>query len=892
MKENKTKIITCEKCFNIPKIIFLNKNKVQIQCPKCQLLKTEDIIYFEKYISSNNIKDELPKCSYNINHESKAVKYCFKCTKYLCEQCIENHNISFQNKSHILLEQKLENQYYCNKEGHNEYIYDRYCQKCQNYLCSHCICEHDKDEIYFFDELNNKNKINNVIENINKIKEIIINEEEKLNKVLEELNNKIKILKKMFNDYKKRNLNLISIYELFIDNYKQINSIRNYNLNNNIIINADFDLSNSDFFISNINNPAECLSSKYNKLCAFYMNKNHIKTKNYSEHLITNKFCNMDIVKKCIFVDDNIVCLFKNNNKELYYITQEDSKYKILIANTSNIKNIYPSGKNNFFTINDKNKFEYWNASSETCKVTDYYNIKHENNYYIIFDLNDKKSIFIVKNDDNTIIINYYYKYSHWSLNYEEYLLYYYNRGDTLKYIIENIINLITISDINEEEKEQFKNIIKENELIKNGLFKIDNKLTELLDNKIISLYEEIKKKLEKETYETEYILNPNYYFYKLKKELNNKENKLEEKDIKKINYISKLNELCFNIRKKYIHYFLLLTKTNNIYNMDNKNLLFMGEKYLLIKYILKDKEFVPFINNNFLDNKNDNYNDYEIKYLNNDFIIMNNNKKKIIYLIEENDDILLLKKKYEYYSNIIANDKYLLFDSIKEHNIIQFNIIDLLKKTFIGNNEITELLNSKIEYNYPKMLLFSNNNKIIALYEKNQLGIINLKIQQDNIDEKENNKKQNIKEIKINSQSNLGQKITEYSNIYSESYNPLYLLDDSSYYFCTTSEFNKSKNYFKLDFCCDFFLEEIKIIYHNDYEDCIPKNCNITVYNKKNDIIRQINFINSKKELYKKIEINEITRYILFDFKDNLGGDYIIIKKLKFEGKILNDID
>ena len=60
----------------------------------------------------------------------------------------------------------------------------------------------------------------------------------------------------------------------------------------------------------------------------------------------------------------------------------------------------------------------------------------------------------------------------------------------------------------------------------------------------------------------------------------------------------------------------------------------------------------------------------------------------------------------------------------------------------------------------------------------------------------------------------------------------------------------------------------------------------------KKNDIIRQINFINSKKELYKKIEINEITRYILFDFKDNLGGDYIIIKKLKFEGKILNDID
>ena len=62
---------------------------------------------------------------------------------------------------------------------------------------------------------------------------------------------------------------------------------------------------------------------------------------------------------------------------------------------------------------------------------------------------------------------------------------------------------------------------------------------------------------------------------------------------------------------------------------MDNKNLLFMGEKYLLIKYILKDKEFVPFINNNFLDNKNDNYNDYEIKYL--------KKKMMIFYYLKKN---------------------------------------------------------------------------------------------------------------------------------------------------------------------------------------------------------------------------------------------------------------
>ena len=397
MEENKSKIITCEKCFNIPKIIFITRSKVQIQCPKCQFSKTEDIQYFDKFFSSNlHNLEELPKCSYNKNHESKALKYCFKCTKYLCEKCLENHNISFQNKFHILLDQKLENQYYCNKEGHSEYIHDRYCTKCQSYLCPHCQCEHNKEDIYYFDENNNKNKINEIIETINAIKEIIKNEEEKLNKVLEELNNKINILKNMFAEYQKRNLNLISIYELLIDNYKQINSMRNYNINNNIIINADFDLSNSDSFISNGNNPQECLSSKINKFCAFYMNKNHIKTKNYSEHFITKKFCSKDKIKNCIFVDDNIIFFFENNNERLYYLGYKDSKYEIKVKKTSSIKNIYPLTKEKFILINEDDKLQIWNTNSSY--FNSYERFEFKNNYFIISDINKDCNLFIIYN--------------------------------------------------------------------------------------------------------------------------------------------------------------------------------------------------------------------------------------------------------------------------------------------------------------------------------------------------------------------------------------------------------------------------------------------------------------------------------------------------------------
>ena len=232
-------------------------------------------------------------------------------------------------------------------------------------------------------------------------------------------------------------------------------------------------------------------------------------------------------------------------------------------------------------------------------------------------------------------------------------------------------------------------------------MFEIDNKLTNLLENKIKSLYEEYKNKIEKDNDKGKYIINSNYFFYKLKKQLNKEDNNLKDKEIKKIEYVFKLNKLCFYIRKKYIHYLVFSSKINNIYNMDNEGLIFMGEKYLFIEYSLKDKDFAPCLSNNFLSGENNNFNNYEIKYLSSDLIIMNNYIKKIIYLIESNI-YWLIKMKNEYYSNIIANDKYLLFDTIKENNIIQFNVIDLSNKTLIENNNITELLNTKVEYNYP----------------------------------------------------------------------------------------------------------------------------------------------------------------------------------------------
>ena len=129
--DNNDKIIICEKCYNIPKITFLNYNKINIECSKCRTSTTKDISYFDKFKFSKNDKNvfDLPNCSYNEDHEDNsntAIKYCINCEEYLCEDCLKEHNKSFKNP-HTLIDQTIKNDMYCKKEGHDNKKFNIYC---------------------------------------------------------------------------------------------------------------------------------------------------------------------------------------------------------------------------------------------------------------------------------------------------------------------------------------------------------------------------------------------------------------------------------------------------------------------------------------------------------------------------------------------------------------------------------------------------------------------------------------------------------------------------------------------------------------------------------------------------------------------------------------------
>lgn len=101
---------------------------------------------------------KLEKCNFNEEHKCDAFKYCINCAKFLCDECLKIHYIPFK-ETHILLNQKVENQIYCKKKGHSENKINRYCIKCEKYFCPECKCEHEKDTDYYYYLSKTDNKI-------------------------------------------------------------------------------------------------------------------------------------------------------------------------------------------------------------------------------------------------------------------------------------------------------------------------------------------------------------------------------------------------------------------------------------------------------------------------------------------------------------------------------------------------------------------------------------------------------------------------------------------------------------------------------------------------------------------------------------------------------------
>ena len=900
MAQKSNRIIICETCFSIPQIVILSEKNIQIYCNNCKETIIKDYSYFDKFL--NKKIDEklfgLEKCNYNKDHQTKASIYCFKCSKNLCNECIKIHDSYLEGTKHITISQKIKHQYFCQNEGHEEFPLDRYCIECKRYFCTHCNHNHnssnsinleskslgsqlqDEKNIYIFEDNNKKNKyiIKEIKEKIEKCEKIIKSEEEYLKKFLDDIQNKIKSIKNLFEDYKKRNLNIIKIYRLLIDNYEQIDTIRNYNLINNIKINDNFELD------SPIIDNSECINSKYNRLCAFYRNKNHIRTTQYANHFMTKKYCDTKF-KKCIILNQKIVAFIHDQEKNIVFIFKnEKNEYEMKYMDYNiSIKDIYPFYNNKLICFDYSNNLYILNiVNNKGFRIDPEKKIDKVNN--ILMDLSEKNKFFMIENNKDNFILNYYIDNPK-KQEKKTYLLLKYDKNNNIKYIFEDINAIINESKLNVNEIEKLKAIFScKNENIDNLINK-DNELMEYFDTLHKDLYNEFKEKINNNNLDN-YIINSNFIFKlfgKLTDDLNKKINNfnLTEEEINKIKYIVNFKNICDKIRETYLSDLVFNSNITKIYNYRNKYILFMGEKFLLNIYSLENKKFLSLTCANLFPN-NIKYNNYEIINISKDKILLNNPEKKIIYIIESNDnyDFCLLKKSFNYFSNIVVNDNYLLFDE-KNLNNINFFFIDLSNFLNNENAKIIQLLNFKID-NYPQIIVNQNFKKMVHLYENNQLCIMDYNYEDENI---EDNKINNGNIMKIKLSKDYENEILPFkhfsSSIYSDKYSTRELFRKESY-FCSKTNSNENITFI---FKQNYYFSGFRMLFCNDYKKGSPKKFKVTIYDIKQRPIKTYNFVNDYVENTSyEGKLNKIGAYLKFDFSENFGYYYYTIERMYFD--------
>ena len=451
--------------------------------------------------------------------------------------------------------------------------------------------------------------------------------------------------------------------------------------------------------------------------------------------------------------------------------------------------------------------------------------------------------------------------------------------------LFENIKIILNNSTVSPQEKNNLITIFNNEANIKN-LIDGNKKILNFIDTINFNIYNKMKEKIN--INENKYVINSNYIMKYLSKV--NKDN-LNQNEIKEITDICNINKLCYEIVDKYINYLIFNSKISNIYNYQNKFLLFMGEHYLFIAFSLKTKKFFGLESANLI--KNNNYINFEIMHIFSNKILINNIENKRINIIENDNNysFCLINYSFNYYSSALGDNNYLLIDNIKNNNLI-FTLINLDNYTIENNfgHDLCQVLNFKIDNNPPKIYLAKNFKKLIYLYEDdNQIGLINIKLSKTL--EQQNNNKINFKiSLKKDNNSEIIPSIHEYSSLYDNDndYSPERLLTEKGY-FCTKGNSNE---FITFKFDKEYCFYKIVIIVPVKYKKAGLREFKISYYDIQGIFI--------KSKIYKidnstcndfTININEKGAYIKFELISNFGEDYFCIERIKFFADIIHSL-
>ena len=375
-------------CEKIPSLeIDPNSPKVKITCS----------IHKDKFYP---IKDYLNICDkgnaliceicQKIVPSNNFIFYCNICKKYMDSLCYYKY---CNKKNHNAVKkpyQSNSSNFDSHCQIHNK-SYIKYCKSCKISLCEDCLKQNNNHKNHSLTEIKVKitNDINNLDNILRRQEEIFLKEKKIIYDYLEELENKIKLKRKIFENYKKNK-----------SNGNALNNLENLNLNINQEIYSKLNSQNFE----DINNIEKALSLyNFNKMCENKVN-NDI-------NLLNNIEKEVQSINKKNYLEDNKI---KNNiiihpkGKLIKRIPEKSKIYSLLTLDTGYFAAGFSNGKINIY----KNDLSNRNS---------------ENNFQVLLTIDrfkGRRINYLYQLKDKTILCCTFSKIHHIKLKYSDRLLY------------------------------------------------------------------------------------------------------------------------------------------------------------------------------------------------------------------------------------------------------------------------------------------------------------------------------------------------------------------------------------------------------------------------------------------------------------------------------------
>lgn len=208
-------VLVCKNCKNTIPLITLTKDesivKVELNCSLCKIIEKTKV---NEYLLFAKALDLVQKCEMKSHHSSNpASRYCLKCLKWICKQCVHDH-MAIPDKKHILIPTKLIIQ---SCKDHNNKKLKLSCETCKKAICKICFeVSHQEHKVK---EINNEIIDNIVNKQIFDFFQEMKEENSKVKKTLINLiNSKIKYFVQLKED-------LQNIYETNLKNNEYIEKL-------------------------------------------------------------------------------------------------------------------------------------------------------------------------------------------------------------------------------------------------------------------------------------------------------------------------------------------------------------------------------------------------------------------------------------------------------------------------------------------------------------------------------------------------------------------------------------------------------------------------------------------------------------------------------------------